>query len=91
MGSKLAFVVGAGVGYVVGTRAGREQFDRMSAGVRRAWESPAVQEQVARTGRYAAETAREGGSWVVQRAVDAVRDTLGMTPPSTRPSPPTVG
>ena len=91
MRSKLAFVVGAGMGYVLGTRAGREKFDRMTAGVRRAWESPAVQEQVARTGRYAAEAARERGSWVVARAVDAAKDTLGMTPPSTRPSPPTVG
>ena len=33
-----------GVGYVLGTRAGREKFDRMVAQARKVWESPTVQE-----------------------------------------------
>ena len=38
------FITGAGVGYVLGTRAGREKFDRMVAQARKVWESPTVQE-----------------------------------------------
>jgi hypothetical protein len=38
------FVAGLGIGYVLGTRAGRERFDQMVAQARKAWESPTVQE-----------------------------------------------
>jgi hypothetical protein len=38
------FITGVGVGYVLGTRAGREKFDRMVAQARKVWESPTVQE-----------------------------------------------
>jgi hypothetical protein len=44
MRGKLIFITGVGVGYVLGTRAGREKFDRMVAQARRVWESPTVQE-----------------------------------------------
>jgi hypothetical protein len=44
MRGKLIFITGVGVGYVLGTRAGREKFDRMVAQARKAWESPTVQE-----------------------------------------------
>src|SRR4029450_4145242 len=44
MRGKLIFITGVGVGYVLGTRAGREKFDRMVAQARKFWESPTVQE-----------------------------------------------
>jgi hypothetical protein len=44
MRGKLMFITGVGVGYVLGTRAGRERFDQMVAQTRRFWESPTVQE-----------------------------------------------
>jgi hypothetical protein len=44
MRGKLIFIAGVGVGYVLGTRAGREKFDQMVAQARRFWESPTVQE-----------------------------------------------
>jgi len=44
MRGKLIFITGVGVGYVLGTRAGREKFDRMVAQARQFWESPTVQE-----------------------------------------------
>lgn len=46
MRGKLIFITGVGVGYVLGTRAGRERFDQMVAQARRFWESPTVQEAV---------------------------------------------
>ena len=44
MRGKLMFITGVGVGYVLGTRAGRQKFDQMVAQARRFWESPTVQE-----------------------------------------------
>ena len=44
MGGKLIFITGVGMGYVLGTRAGRERFDQMVAQARKFWESPTVQE-----------------------------------------------
>jgi hypothetical protein len=44
MGRKLIFITGVGIGYVLGTRAGREKFDQMVAQARKFWESPTVQE-----------------------------------------------
>jgi hypothetical protein len=44
MRGKLMFITGVGVGYVLGTRAGRQKFDQMMAQAKRVWESPTVQE-----------------------------------------------
>jgi hypothetical protein len=44
MPNKLIFITGVGVGYVLGTRAGRERFDQIVAQARKFWESPTVQE-----------------------------------------------
>ena len=44
MRGKLIFITGVGVGYVLGTRAGRERFDQMVAAAHKFWESPTVQE-----------------------------------------------
>jgi hypothetical protein len=44
MRGKLLFITGVGVGYVLGTRAGRQKFDQMMAQARAIWESPTVQE-----------------------------------------------
>jgi len=44
MRGKIMFITGVGVGYVLGTRAGRQKFDQMVAQARRVWESPTVQE-----------------------------------------------
>jgi hypothetical protein len=40
----LWFLGGLGVGYLLGTRAGRERFDQIVSTARRFWESPTVQE-----------------------------------------------
>ena len=43
MRAKAAFLVGGAVGYVLGTRAGREQFERIRGQAQRLWEDPRVQ------------------------------------------------
>lgn len=42
MKGKIAFVVGLAVGYVFGTRAGRQRYEQIKAGARTVWDSTLV-------------------------------------------------
>lgn len=46
MRGKLAFVLGAAVGYVLGTRAGRERYEQIKRGAERLWQTEPVQQGV---------------------------------------------
>lgn len=46
MKGKVAFVLGAAVGYVLGTRAGRERYEQIKRGARRVWQTAPVQRGV---------------------------------------------
>ncbi|WP_243752329.1 YtxH domain-containing protein [Leucobacter weissii] len=46
MKGKLAFVLGAAVGYVLGSRAGRERYEQIKRGARQVWRSDTVQRGV---------------------------------------------
>ena len=46
MRGKILFVFGLAVGYVLGTRAGRERYEQIKAGAEKVWLDPRVQEQV---------------------------------------------
>jgi hypothetical protein len=45
MKGKILLVVGLGVGYVLGSRAGREKYDELVAKVQKVWNDPRVQKQ----------------------------------------------
>ncbi|MBX6749450.1 MAG: hypothetical protein IRY85_07195 [Micromonosporaceae bacterium] len=44
MRGKLMFAAGVGIGYVLGTRAGRERFDQIAGKAKQFWQSDTVQE-----------------------------------------------
>ncbi|WP_454041797.1 YtxH domain-containing protein [Cellulosimicrobium sp. Marseille-Q8652] len=46
MKSKIALVVGIGIGYVLGTRAGRERFEEIKGKAKDLWQSEDVQSAV---------------------------------------------
>ena len=46
MKGKILFVVGLGVGYVLGTRAGRERYEQIKKAAESVWNTPAVQQGV---------------------------------------------
>ncbi|GAA4920944.1 YtxH domain-containing protein [Streptomyces coeruleoprunus] len=66
---KLTFLVGLAVGYVLGTRAGRERYEQLRKSARQLSENPAV--------RNAAETAAQTGRQMAGRAYHVVSDTVG--------------
>ncbi len=47
MKAKLTFLTGAALGYVLGTRAGRESYEKIKSSAKAAWSKDAVQETVA--------------------------------------------
>ncbi|MFD3438053.1 YtxH domain-containing protein [Streptomyces sp. NPDC058685] len=66
---KVTFVVGLAVGYVIGTRAGRERYEQLKKSVRQLSQNPAV--------RNAAESAAHNGREVAGKAFHAVSDKVG--------------
>lgn len=46
MKGKIAFVLGAAVGYVLGTRAGRERYEQIKRGAQHVWNTEPVQRGV---------------------------------------------
>ncbi len=86
MRAKAAFLVGGAVGYVLGTRAGREQFERIRGQAQRLWEDPRVQGTVNDVEQRATALVKEKApevkdkvSEVVKSATDAVRSRTGAT------------
>ncbi|MET9961660.1 YtxH domain-containing protein [Streptomyces sp. NPDC006326] len=72
---KVTFMLGVAVGYVVGTRAGRERYEQMKKSARDLAQNPAV--------RNAAETAGHTGRAFAGKAFAAVGDKVGgVVPPS---------
>lgn len=46
MRGKVGFVLGAALGYVLGTRAGRARYEQIKRGATAVWETPLVQQRV---------------------------------------------
>ncbi|SFJ66485.1 YtxH domain-containing protein [Cellulomonas sp. KH9] len=68
MKGKLAFVVGAGVGYLLGTRAGRQQFEKIKGWASDTWNDPRVQGYVHDAEQAATEFAKTQGGALKDKA-----------------------
>ncbi|MGW1276762.1 YtxH domain-containing protein [Streptomyces tsukubensis] len=66
---KLTFLAGLGVGYVLGTRAGRERYEQLRKSVRELSQNPAV--------RNAAESAAQNSRHLAGKALHVVSDKVG--------------
>lgn len=54
---RILFIVGLGVGYILGARAGRPRYDKLKAKATEAWEDPRVQKIVSETQEFVKENA----------------------------------
>ncbi|WP_136191873.1 YtxH domain-containing protein [Actinomyces procaprae] len=89
MASKLPFIIGLGAGYVLGTRAGRAQYERIKASATRLVDQPFVRDRVSAASNRASSFVREQGEAVTDKVADAVKERLFGTPtpqPSSAPS-----
>jgi hypothetical protein len=73
MKGKILFVVGLGVGYVLGTRAGRERYEQIRKAAERVWNQPSVQQGVGTVKEFA--TARVGD--LGETVLDGVKSLIG--------------
>lgn len=76
MASKLPFIIGLGAGYVLGTRAGRAQYERIKATATRLAEQPFVRDRVDAASAKASTFVRQQGEAVTDKVADAVKDRL---------------
>ncbi len=81
MKTRIAFVLGAGLGYVFGTRAGREKYEELAARVGELWSHPMVQEQVASAEEVVSEIVSEHVPNLAKKAAFMARDALGLELP----------
>ncbi|WP_208008512.1 YtxH domain-containing protein [Agromyces protaetiae] len=73
MKGKILFVVGLGVGYVLGTRAGRERYNQIERAAKSVWNQPVVQQGVDQVKDFA--KARVGD--LGDKALDAAKSFIG--------------
>jgi hypothetical protein len=75
MGFKTGLMVGLGVGYVLGTKAGRERYEELKASWDNFMGNPSVQTVVSK-GKEVVETGKQRGLQAVEKASDDVKDRL---------------
>ncbi|XXZ49048.1 YtxH domain-containing protein [Streptomyces cavourensis] len=71
---RLTFIAGVALGYVLGTRAGRERYEQLKKSAQRFAENPAV--------RNAAESAAHNGRDIAGKAYHSVSDKVGDKVPA---------
>lgn len=86
MRGKILFVVGLGVGYVFGTRAGREKYEQMKTAALGLWNDPRVQKRVDDAGDFVKDKAPEVAEFFADSAKKVVSQVSGSTP-TTRKAP----
>ena len=82
--SKMTFLAGVGLGYVLGARAGRQRYEQIKSGAQGVWNNPKVQETVTHAQDLAAQKAPEVQHRIVETAshaahvvTDKVSDKVG--------------
>ena len=86
MKGKIAFVLGAAVGYVLGTRAGRERYEQIKAGAQKVWETEPVQKGVGVVRDALDERADDVKAFVRRASSEAFAAFARQTAP--KPQPP---
>lgn len=86
MKGKFLFVVGLGVGYVLGTRAGRERYEQIRKAAEDIWNQPKVQEGVGTVKEFAMSRVGDVSDAVLDGAKKLVKQVSGTQSSTTRAS-----
>jgi hypothetical protein len=87
MKGKILLVVGLAVGYVLGTRAGREKYEEIKATATKLWNDPRVQKQVNNAEDFVKDKAPEVAEFLADGAKTVVSKVSGSSKPgSSKPA-----
>ena len=86
MKGKILFVAGLGLGYVLGTRAGREKYEELRTAAMKVWNDPRVQKQVDAVEDFVKDKAPDVAEFVSDNAKKVVAQVSGKKPVARRPS-----
>lgn len=86
MRGKILFVAGLGLGYLLGTRAGREKYDELKAAALKVWNDPRVQKQVDAVEDFVKDKAPEVAEFVSDGAKTIVDKVSGKAAPAKKPA-----
>jgi hypothetical protein len=86
MKGKFLFVVGLGVGYVLGTRAGRERYEQIRKAAEDVWNQPKVQEGVGTVKEFAMSRVGDVSDAVLDGAKKLVKQVSSTQSSTTRSS-----
>lgn len=87
MGTKFGIILGVGVGYVLGTRAGREQYEKIRNAASRIRRTPIVAKPLDAAGNKVSDIVRLQGERVTDKVADAVKERLFGAPPTPQAPP----
>lgn len=88
MKGKILLVVGLGIGYVLGTRAGRERYEEIKATVNKFWQDPRVQKQVNQAEAFVKDKAPDVAEFISDGAKKVVAQVSGTKKPAAKPAAP---
>lgn len=80
MGMKFGVLVGLGVGYVLGSRAGREHYDKIREHASKLRRYPMVAKPLDSAADKVAGVVRNGGEMVTDKVADAIKERLFGAP-----------
>ncbi|MEP6842075.1 MAG: YtxH domain-containing protein [Pseudolysinimonas sp.] len=80
MKGKIIFVTGLGLGYVLGTRAGREKYEQLKSTAMKFWSDPRVQRQVDAAESFVKDKAPDVAEFVTDNAKKVVSQVTGKKP-----------
>ncbi|OKL50508.1 protoporphyrinogen oxidase [Boudabousia marimammalium] len=80
MGKKFNLLLGVGVGYILGSRAGRARYEQILRAASKVRNSNLVAKPLDRVGERAAEAIRHQGEVVTDKVADAVKERLFGAP-----------
>jgi len=83
MRGKLMFITGLAAGFVLGSRAGREKYEEISANAKKVWEHPTVQEAAGVAQAQANKLYTEGKDKLNQSKLGEKLHSASTTPSTT--------
>lgn len=84
MRGKILFLTGLGVGYVFGTKAGREKYEQISRTAAKFWNDPRVQERVDQVEGFVKDKAPEVAEFMSDNAKKAASTVTGRKSSTTK-------